>query len=125
MSAHGRFGIRSWRDKTNGREGIAFFCPGCQCAHSVSTRNGPPGSNWSFNGDYDNPVLSPSVRVFVSARMIDGESFPEQTQCHSFVGCNGAKPGEIIFLGDSHAHQLRGAHPLIAWPENYGFGGES
>jgi hypothetical protein len=124
MSKHGQFGIRRWRDPATGREGITFWCPGCRGAHSVGVTG--PGPCWSFNGDYDRPVLSPSVRVYTPAgRDPDtGEAWPEQTLCHSHVGCNGAQPGEIIYLGDSAAHQLRGAHPLEPWPASYGFGNE-
>lgn len=124
MSKHGRFDIRRWRDPATGREGITFWCPGCRCAHSVGVDG--PAPNWTFNGDYDHPVLTPSIRVYTPAHRDpdDGQQVPERTDCHCYVGSNGAQPGEIIFLADSYAHQLRGVHPLEPWPANYGFAGE-
>lgn len=91
----------------------------------MAVQGGDPGRNWQFNGDYDYPVLSPSVRVYAPAVPPDEdfpEGMPERTECHSFVGQGGAQPGEIIFLDDSAAHQLRGVHPLVPWPHDYGFG---
>ena len=38
--------------------------------------------------------------------------------CHTFVGCNGAQPGEIIFLGDC-THELAGkVMPLAEMPQH-------
>lgn len=124
MSKHGVLGIRRWRDDRNGQEGITFWCPGCKSAHSVAVQGGEPGRGWTFNGDYDKPVLSPSVRVYAPAHTFEGKHYAEVTLCHSFVGCNGAQPGEIVYLDDSSAHQLRGAHPLEPWPASYGYAGE-
>lgn len=122
MSKHGRFNIRRWVNGTGG-SGITFWCHGCQGAHTVMTSEG----GWRFNGDYDNPVLHPSIRTFVPAK-VDEETgqvlVPERTLCHSFVGSNGAEPGEIIFLGDSSNHNLRGAHPLQPWPSYHGYASE-
>lgn len=36
-----------------------------------------------------------------------GEDWPKCQRCHTFVGCNGAQPGEITFLGDC-THALAG-----------------
>jgi len=125
MSKHGRFNIRRWRDDRTGREGITFWCHGCQEAHSIGTSG--PGPCWSFNGDYDNPVLSPSVRVYIPAGTDpdDGEAWPEKTLCHCFVGTSGAQPGQIIFLDDSAGHNQRGVHNMEPWPDYYGAAGES
>jgi hypothetical protein len=45
--------------------------------------------------------------------------------CHSFIGINGAKPGEIIFLSDC-THALAGqVRPLPELPtENHGWDDE-
>jgi hypothetical protein len=123
MSKHGQFNIRRWADPASGQEGISFWCHGCQGAHSVKTSVG----GWKFNGDYDRPVIYPSIRVYDPVRKdkTTGQVIaPEKTLCHSFVGNMGAQPGEIIFLGDSQAHVLRGPHPLQRWPDHYGFAGE-
>jgi hypothetical protein len=108
-----------------GQAGYSFFCPGCKERHQVRTEGG--ASRWSFNGDVEKPVLSPSVLVtsghYAAGRNADGSCWctynaeqlakgeppaPHSCQrCHSFVGCNGAQPGQIIFLGDS-THELVG-----------------
>ena len=122
MSKHGQFNIRKWRDPASGVEGISFWCHGCQGAHSITTSEG----GWRFNGDFDKPVIHPSIRTYVPAKIdkVTGAPIPERTMCHSFVGSNGAEPGQIIFLGDSTEHNLRGVHDLQKWPEYYGFAGE-
>jgi len=124
MSAHGQFGIRRWVNSVTGQEGITFWCHGCECAHSVAVKGGDPDRNWHFNGDYDAPILSPSVHVIIPAHDYEGKQYPQKTLCHSFVGCNGAQPGEIIFLDDCD-HSLRGVHKLQPWPSHYGFAEES
>ncbi|MNT63780.1 hypothetical protein D3C72_2016250 [compost metagenome] len=55
---------------------------------------------WGFNGDLERPVLTPSV-------LQNWESSKGRRCCHSFVGCNGAQPGQITFLGDC-THALAG-----------------
>lgn len=101
--------------------GIRFNCPGClwpdgEPMHKViPVRWLPPGEtvesphvankpHWSFNGDFDRPVLGPSVLQTTPAYPEDGIA---ATCCHSFVGCNGAQPGQIILLGDC-THPLAG-----------------
>lgn len=91
--------------------GIQFMCPGCKRVHALYTQDTPAewtGPRWQFNHDLDKPVLSPSIL----ARW-DNSKGPRV--CHSFVGCNGAQPGEIIFLGDC-THELAGKTvPLLEW----------
>jgi hypothetical protein len=88
-----------------GREGLSFRCEGCGGFHSVTTTG--PGA-WSWNGDKDKPVLSPSMLIKLD--------YPDRTHvCHTFVGCNGAQPGEIIYLSDC-THALAGqVRPLLDW----------
>lgn len=86
---------------TESRAGLSFHCPGCDLPHTVTTTG--PGA-WSWNGDREQPVLSPSVLVQGGPHL-----------CHSFVGCNGAQPGEIVFLSDC-THALAGqVRPLPEW----------
>lgn len=122
MSKHGQFDIRRWVDKASGREGITFWCHGCRCGHSVTTSEG----GWRFNGDFDRPVIHPSIRTYYPAKKNEAGVVikPERTLCHSFVGCNGAAPGQIIFLDDCAEHKLRGAQSLERWPDHYGCAGE-
>ncbi|SOY56882.1 hypothetical protein [Cupriavidus taiwanensis] len=97
--------------------GIKFLCPGCTWDDGTpmtrilpvtwrpegETQESPHSASkphWSFNGDFDKPVFGPSV--------LSTYPRPEgQYTCHSFVGCNGAAPGQITFLGDS-THALAG-----------------
>lgn len=106
--------VKRWEG--GGQAGLNFRCPGCREVHSVRTEG---GSSWTFNGDYALPVLSPSVLVSglkterdaegkwtgEYVRAANGE--PAKMICHSFVGCNGAQPGQISFLGDC-THELAG-----------------
>lgn len=77
---------------------------------------------WSWNGDSEKPVFSPSILVrgvkmdmtdeelelYDAEYQIKGREVLNDrrfgTVCHSFVGCNGAQPGQIIFLGDCTHH---------------------
>ena len=71
-----------------------FYCPGCKCDHMVWTdKNENPC--WEFNGDVDNPTVSPSLLV----RYL----YPGGVKiCHSFI-----RNGEIQFLSDC-THELSG-----------------
>jgi hypothetical protein len=66
-----------------------FHCPGCECGHFIN-------DGWSFNGDVDNPTVSPSILVNV------GGKSPSTPVCHSFV-----RDGKIEFLNDC-THKLAG-----------------
>lgn len=118
--------------------GLTFWCEGCKCAHAVWVGDGP-GPRWSWNGDAERPVFGPSVLVTwsepanlhnheamqrdladVKRRRDAGEQGAKvplaNKVCHTFIGCNGAKPGEIIFLGDC-THELAGqVRPLAEMP---------
>ena len=87
---------RVWRTAESGDTGLTYACQGCGGTHSVRTSGPPPV--WAWNGDRDRPVLSPSVLVTIKRQ--------DSTHvCHTFIGCNGAQPGEVIFLPDcTHAH---------------------
>jgi len=101
--------------------GIRFNCPGCVWSDGKPMAKVLPVSwlpagetqesphvagkpHWSFNGDFDKPVLGPSVLQTTPGYAEDGIA---PTCCHSFVGCNGAQPGQITFLGDC-THKLAG-----------------
>lgn len=95
--------------------GLTFWCHGCNEAHTVWHGEGP-GPRWTWNGDVDKPVFGPSVLVTGTewltddehARLMRGEHVEATPKrCHTFVGCNGAAPGQIIFLGDC-THALAG-----------------
>lgn len=114
-----------------GGERLLFRCPGCKLVHGPSHGAGP-GPRWTFNGDYDKPVFSPSLLVQwptyeppVNAG--NSERWKRepwvQTErkhiCHSFIGCNGARPGQIVFLSDC-THALAGQTvdiPPFSWDD--------
>lgn len=100
------------REATGDRHAM-FRCPGCATIapnwaglHSLPVRpfQGSQHS-WEWNGDVVKPVFSPSILARWPQTQADGSVKNEV--CHSFVGCNGAQPGQIIFLGDS-THALAG-----------------
>jgi len=92
-------------DYGDGREGLSFRCEGCGGYHTVIVKD--PGA-WTWNGDTERPVFSPSCLVI-------GGNAEGETRCYSFVGCNGVQPGEIIFLSDC-THALAGqVRPLPEW----------
>lgn len=82
---------------------------------------------WMFNGDMERPVFSPSVLVTtIRHKTMDESEWAEYDRlveaqgtkaamtdprfrhiCHTFVGCSGAQPGQIIYLGDC-THELAG-----------------
>jgi hypothetical protein len=98
--------------------GIKWLCPGCASVgrigvhilpvswlpprESVESPHVAGKPHWSFNGDMERPVFGPSV-------LSQWDEGPDRSHkvCHSFVGCNGAQPGQIIFLGDC-THKLAG-----------------
>ena len=109
------------RDSEN--NGLSYYCQGCKDVHAI--RHGP--GTWSWNGDKDRPVFSPSVLCrsghfaehwkpgdecwcTYNQKLIDKGEPPSRwkcTHCHTFVGCNGAQPGQVIFLPDC-SHELAG-----------------
>jgi hypothetical protein len=117
---------------------LMFWCPGCNEPHRVTISQGG-GSGWTWNNDAERPVFSPSVLVtghdFTVKGRADyeawyadgcqrGESAPHKfesmdTRCHSFVGCNGAAPGQIVFLGDCTHSKANSVMDLPDWPESY------
>jgi hypothetical protein len=90
----------------NGEGGrLTFMCPGCKTRHTIAVGEGP-GQRWGWNGDTERPVFTPSVLVTYDGCDAGKDGAPPAV-CHSFVGCNGAQPGQIVFLGDC-THSLAG-----------------
>lgn len=85
-----------------------FMCPGCKEMHQVQIGDGA-GPRWGFNGDYDRPTFTPSIKVTGKRRLTEDEyqrvmagekiDVPDMC-CHSFV-----MDGQIQFLGDC-THEL-------------------
>jgi Family of unknown function (DUF6527) len=94
----------TWKHHDGETSGYIYWCPGCDDAHHVWTRNARPGGRpvWSFDGNLNKPTFSPSVRHFCPARIEAGKQIPERTFCHYFVTA-----GEIRYCGDCK-HALNG-----------------
>ena len=82
-----------------------FWCPGCGHCHSYEV------PRWNFNGNFQSPTFSPSLRVYTPAT----EDRPEHTYCHLFV-----EEGVIKYCPDS-PHKLAGQNVTMEpIPECYG-----
>ena len=93
-------------DQKCGR-GLWLWCPGCEEIHrpQVAGVDGdlPVGPCWDWDGDVDQPTLSPSFLIQGGSRNI---------HCHSFI-----RAGQWEFLTDS-AHHLAGQTvPLVSVPD--------
>lgn len=88
-----------------------FYCEGCGCRHFIDP------TIWTFNGDLDNPTVSPSILVrsghykedhFGDCWCTYNDKHPENPssfecyRCHSFV-----RNGMIEYLSDC-SHSLAG-----------------
>jgi hypothetical protein len=108
------------RDSEGRFRGIEIRCPGCLYSngtpmdHVLPLRELPAGEKemsphiswadrWSFNGDFDRPVFGPSLNTWWGG----GNTQIPLHRCHSFIGINGAQPGQIKFLDDC-THALKG-----------------
>ena len=75
---------------------LTAYCPACEIAHEVPVDASQPTS-WAFNGDYENPTLSPSL-------LLRGynEKREHDFVCHSFI-----EKGKWRFL-DDYSHEMAG-----------------
>ena len=109
--------LRKWFNDSNGDDGLVYWCQGCESTHSIKVKG---QGAWSWNQDDQKPVFGPSVLYqsntwtppVTPENMEQYRAAPwTQTQtkhiCHTFIGCNGAQPGEVIFLSDC-THSLAG-----------------
>ncbi|WP_227242404.1 hypothetical protein [Paraburkholderia caribensis] len=100
-------------------------------SHTLPTLWTPPGlvvsphiawkDRWSFNGDFERPVFGPSLNTWWGGETYkrdNGEKWIVPLhRCHSFIGCNGAQPGQIVFLSDcTHAlaNQVRELPEIVS-----------
>ncbi|WP_454735354.1 hypothetical protein [Cupriavidus necator] len=107
--------------------GVKFLCPGClysdgrPSTHILPVNWLPPGEtkesphnagkdHWSFSGDFERPAFGPSVNTWWGGPSTE---IPLH-RCHSFIGINGAAPGQIKFLEDC-THAL--ANQTVDLPE--------
>lgn len=75
-------------NSNNEQIGFLFKCPGCSYLHKFNAET------WQFNGDLENPTLSPSY--------LTGFDNYTKNRCHSYI-----KEGKIQFLSDCF-HDLKG-----------------
>lgn len=110
------------RDSEGRFYGIKILCPGCTYSSGQPMPKVLPvhwlpfgeqesphqqgKDHWSFNGDFDLPVFGPSINEWWGGDGVGEDHIPLH-RCHSFIGCNGAAPGQIIYLGDC-THKLAG-----------------
>lgn len=83
-------------------ESIAFWCPGCDCAHGLRVA-GPRGV-WTWNGSEQRPTFLPSVLA---------NPDDPRSRCHAFV-----KAGMIQFLPDCYHHLAGKTVDLPDWPSS-------
>lgn len=101
---------------------LLFFCPGCNGIHGIYTARpaGHPGDTWGWNGNAEKPSFTPSLLIrserwtppvtpenLAEWRRAPWPQTKVQYVCHTFIGINGAEPGQIQFLGDC-THHLAG-----------------
>lgn len=93
-----------------------FYCPGCECDHSIPVEEGTNAKPWGYNGNVDAPTFTPSLLrkstklTELGERQYDSylidNKMPESGEldnvpvvCHTFV-----TDGKIQYLGDcTHA----------------------
>jgi len=80
---------------------LAFYCPGCDCAHSFRIKG--PEPVWNWNGDMELPTFSPSLVV---------NQHDVKKRCHLFV-----REGNIQFLSDCHHASKGQTVPIPDWPD--------
>lgn len=73
---------------------LYFYCPGCECDHMIQIAGAAHGPVWDFNGNYECPTVSPSIRTFNPTN--------NQTICHFYIN-----HGQIQYLNDC-VHRLAG-----------------
>lgn len=116
----------------------SFWCVACDSPHMLGVGDVQKGPRWGWNGDKVKPVFTPSVlsrhdRMSAAGRERNAAFYKEHGRymtreelpydehhcCHSFVGCNGAQPGQIVYLGDC-THAMAGqVVDLPPYPENW------
>ena len=73
-----------------------FFCPGCKTEHFFVAKSADDNTGWNFNGDFDNPTVTPSILTYPHQVPVG------KFRCHCFI-----TNGKVQFLGDC-SHELKG-----------------
>ena len=109
-----------WERRGETKSYFLVWCPGCGCGHCFWCGPGfDHPARWEFNGNYEKPSFSPSLRQFVLITDDDGVPVnprQEQTVCHLHV-----TDGEVRYCGDN-PHKLNNQTvPMQDIPADYGF----
>lgn len=83
---------------------LAFWCPGCDTHHAVPVTTQPrvgAGGGWFWNGDHQQPTLTPSLATTYNGRDAGQEGRPPAV-CHLYL-----TDGVINYLSDT-THKLAG-----------------
>jgi len=72
-----------------------FICPGCDQEHLIPKAPSANGLKWTFNGDFNKPTFSPSVRLSWNRK----DQPPDE--CHFNI-----VNGQIVYCGDCTHHGL-------------------
>jgi len=100
--------LKRWLTSNDSREGVTYWCQGCESIHQVVTRG--PGA-WGYNGNPDKPTFTPSVLVHYDYGPPEARV---HKVCHTFI-----TDGMVQFLGDC-THALAGkTEPLPDLPEQW------
>lgn len=105
--------------------GCYVWCQGCKHVHFFPTdlrfydlfeKQPTKKPIWAFNGDFERPTFTPSLRQYYNRLSSHGERAGEEvTTCHNII-----TEGRIQFCGDS-AHELKGQTlDLETIPAEYG-----
>lgn len=109
--------LRNFGTADGTKAGIGHWCPGCESAHVIYTKN-PGGPTWTWDGNVDAPTCTPSVRCFTRFDE-DGKPLPdngERTLCHYVLTA-----GVINYCGDCGYHGLSNQQvPLPDFSDDYG-----
>lgn len=86
-----------------------FYCPACQCRHSIRVGKDVPESvpKWSFNGNREKPTFEPSLRVLIP------DNNPKdqwKTKCHIII-----KDGMIEYCADCPHSMASKTIQMIPW----------
>lgn len=100
---------------------LYWKCPGCGGGHFIPADDAPQvcngagnGAVWHFNGDYDNPTITPSVNVFTNSHNKGIDTGNVLFRCHSVIA-NG-----VITYCDDCTHEMKGKSvPMVDLDPDY------
>lgn len=105
---------------------LCFWCPGCDNFHAINVPEHHDSDQpmWSWDGDYENPTIKPSIKVIGTKKVrdehgrwtgeweFDENGNPIKGVCHSFI-----EHGRWRFLGDCTHHLAGQTVDMVDIPE--------